>query len=98
MPQTPQNFYNIDPIARNLGLEDILTPEEEVFYRQLQPIKDAAGSVVCAGTSFVVRREALESIGDFVTDSLSEDYFTGIRLSSQGYRLAYIVQSLCQRF
>ena len=56
--QTPQNFYNIDPIARNLGLEDILTPEEEVFYRQLQPIKDAAGSVVCAGTSFVVRREA----------------------------------------
>ncbi|MCC0175589.1 glycosyltransferase [Waterburya agarophytonicola K14] len=92
--QTPQNFYNIDPIARNLGLEDILTPEEEVFYRQLQPIKDAAGSVICAGTSFVMRREALESIGGFVTDSLSEDYFTGIRLSSQGYRLAYIDEKL----
>ena len=92
--QTPQNFYNVDPIARNLGLEDILTPEEEVFYRQLQPIKDAAGSVVCAGTSFVVRREALESIGGFVTDSLSEDYFTGIRLSAKGYRLAYIDEKL----
>ncbi len=92
--QTPQNFYNIDPIARNLGLEDILTPEEEVFYRQLQPIKDAAGSVVCAGTSFVMRRSALESIGGFVTDSLSEDYFTGIRLSSQGYRLSYIDEKL----
>ena len=92
--QTPQNFYNIDPIARNLGLEDILTPEEEVFYRQLQPIKDAAGSVVCAGTSFVMRREALESIGGFVTDSLSEDYFTGIRLSSRGYRLTYIDEKL----
>ncbi len=92
--QTPQNFYNIDPIARNLGLEDVLTPEEEVFYRQLQPIKDAAGSVVCAGPSFVVRREALESIGGFVTDSLSEDYFTGIRLSSKGYRLAYIDEKL----
>lgn len=92
--QTPQNFYNIDPIARNLGLEDILTPEEEVFYRQLQPIKDAVGSVVCAGTSFVMRRSALEAIGGFVTDSLSEDYFTGIRLSSQGYRLAYIDEKL----
>lgn len=92
--QTPQNFYNIDPIARNLGLEDVLTPEEEVFYRQLQPIKDAAGSVVCSGTSFVVRRKALESIGGFVTDSLSEDYFTGIRLSAQGYRLAYIDEKL----
>ena len=92
--QTPQNFYNVDPIARNLGLEDVLTPEEEVFYRQLQPIKDAAGSVVCAGTSFVVRRKALESIGGFVTDSLSEDYFTGIRLSARGYHLAYIDEKL----
>jgi len=92
--QTPQSFYNTDPIARNLGLENILTPEEEVFYRQLQPIKDGAGSVVCSGTSFVVRRQALESIGGFVTDSLSEDYFTGIRLSAQGYRLAYIDEKL----
>ena len=92
--QTPQTFYNVDPIARNLGLEDVLTPEEEVFYRQLQPIKDGAGSVVCSGTSFVVRRKALESIGGFVTDSLSEDYFTGIRLSAKGYRLVYIDEKL----
>ena len=92
--QTPQSFYNTDPIARNLGLEDILTPEEEVFYRQLQPVKDGAGSVVCSGTSFVVRRKALKSIGGFVTDSLSEDYFTGVRLSAQGYRLAYIDEKL----
>ncbi|MGK7952653.1 MAG: glycosyltransferase [Xenococcaceae cyanobacterium] len=92
--QTPQSFYNTDPIARNLGLENVLTPEEEVFYRQLQPIKDAAGSVVCSGTSFVVRRKALESIGGFVTDSLSEDYFTGIRLSATGYRLVYLDEKL----
>jgi cellulose synthase (UDP-forming) len=65
--QTPQTFYNIDPIARNLGLENVLTPEEEVFYRQIQPIRDGAGSVVCSGTSFVVRRSALEAIGGFVT-------------------------------
>ncbi|TVQ42140.1 MAG: glycosyltransferase [Gloeocapsa sp. DLM2.Bin57] len=92
--QTPQSFYNIDPIARNLGLEEILTPEEEVFYRHLQPIKDAAGSVVCSGTSFVVRRSALEEIGGFVTDSLSEDYYTGIRLSANGYHLVYLDEKL----
>ncbi|WP_449001108.1 glycosyltransferase [Myxosarcina sp. GI1(2024)] len=92
--QTPQSFYNTDPIARNLGLEEVLTPEEEVFYRQLQPIKDGAGSVVCSGTSFVVRRKALESIGGFVTDSLSEDYFTGIGLSAKGYSLAYLDEKL----
>jgi len=92
--QTPQSFYNADPIARNLGLENVLTPEEEVFYRQIQPIRDAAGSVVCSGTSFVVRRSALEEVGGFVTDSLSEDYFTGIRLSAQGYRLIYLDEKL----
>ncbi len=92
--QTPQSFYNIDPIARNLGLENVLTPEEEVFYRQIQPIRDAANSVVCSGTSFVVRRSALEAVGGFVTDSVSEDYFTGIRISAIGYRLVYLDEKL----
>ncbi len=92
--QTPQSFYNADPIARNLGLENILTPEEEVFYRQIQPMRDAAGSVVCAGTSFVVRRTALEATGGFVTESLSEDYFTAINLASQGYKVIYLEEKL----
>ncbi len=92
--QTPQSFYNPDPIARNLGLEDILTPEEEVFYRQIQPIRDGAGGVICSGTSFVVRRSALDATGGFVTDSLSEDYFTGIRLTAKGYRLLYLDEKL----
>jgi cellulose synthase (UDP-forming) len=92
--QTPQTFYNSDPIARNLGLEAVLPAEEEVFYRQIQPMKDGAGSVVCAGTSFVVRRKALKEIGYFVTDSLSEDYFTGIRISAQGYDVIYLDEKL----
>ncbi|OLP16542.1 cellulose synthase catalytic subunit [Leptolyngbya sp. 'hensonii'] len=92
--QTPQSFYNADPISRNLGLENILTPEEEVFYRQIQPIRDGAGSVICSGTSFVVRRSALQETGGFVTDSVSEDYFTGIRLTAQGYRLLYLEEKL----
>jgi cellulose synthase (UDP-forming) len=75
-------------------LENVLTPEEEVFYRQIQPIRDGAGSVVCSGTSFVVRRSALEAIGGFVTDSVSEDYFTGIRISAIGYRLVYLDEKL----
>ncbi len=92
--QTPQSFYNIDPIARNLGLENVLTPEEEVFYRQIQPLRDSAGSVVCSGTSFVMRRSALEAVGGFVTDSISEDYFTGIRISALGYGLVYLDEKL----
>ncbi len=92
--QTPQSFYNHDPIARNLGLENVLAPEEEVFYRQIEIIKDSADSVICSGTSFVVRRSALQTVGGFVTDSVCEDYFTGIRLSATGYRLVYLDEKL----
>ncbi len=92
--QTPQTFYNPDPIARNLGLENILTPDEEVFYRQIQPIRDGVGGVICAGTSFVVRRSALTETGCFFTESLSEDYFTGVRLAAKGYRVLYLNEKL----
>ncbi|MEM1172747.1 MAG: glycosyltransferase [Cyanobacteria bacterium P01_H01_bin.35] len=92
--QTPQTFYNIDPISRNLGLENILTSEEEIFYRQVQPIRDSSDGVGCVGTSFVVRRKALESVGGFVTESICEDYFTGIRLSAKGYRQVYLEEKL----
>jgi cellulose synthase (UDP-forming) len=93
--QTPQSYYNSDPIARNLGLENILVPEQEVFYRQIQPVRDGTDSVVCAGTSFVMRRSALLNAGgEFVTSSLSEDYFTAVRLSGKGYRLIYLDEKL----
>ncbi|NEO79241.1 MAG: glycosyltransferase [Moorea sp. SIO4G3] len=92
--QTPQSFYNPDPIAYNLGLEDVLLPEEEVFYRQVQPIRDGAGGVVCAGTSFVVKRDIIEAAGGFVTDSLTEDYFTGIRIAAMGYQVIYLDEKL----
>ncbi|MEM9503905.1 MAG: cellulose synthase catalytic subunit, partial [Cyanobacteria bacterium P01_E01_bin.43] len=92
--QTPQSFYNPDPIARNLGLEGILTPDEEVFYRQIQPMRDGVGGVVCSGTSFVVRRAALEATGGFVTESLSEDYFTAVRLAAQGNQVIYLEEKL----
>lgn len=75
-------------------MENVLPSEEEVFYRQIEPIRDGVGSVICAGTSFVVRRRGLEEIGSFVTDALTEDYFTGVRLSAQGYRLIYLDEKL----
>ncbi|MBU7586374.1 MAG: glycosyltransferase [Nostoc sp. TH1S01] len=92
--QTPQSFYNADPIARNLGLENILTPDEEVFHRHIQSIRDSAESAICAGTSFIVRRAALEKTGGFVTESLSEDYFTGVNLAAYGYRIIYLNELL----
>ena len=92
--QTPQNFYNHEPLARNLGLEEFVTSEEEIFYRFVQPIRDGASGLVCTGTSFIVRRWVLEAAGGFVTDSITEDYFTGVRISALGYKLVYLNEKL----
>ena len=92
--QTQQGFYNPDPVARNLGLDGILPPEVEIFSRHYQPLRDTNGTTICYGSSFVVRRSALEDINGFVTESLSEDYFTGINLSARGNRIVYLDEVL----
>jgi cellulose synthase (UDP-forming) len=92
--QTPQCFMNADPVMRNLGMERWLLPDEESFYRWIEPVRDGWGAVVCAGTSFVVKREALQQVGGFVEQALSEDFVTGIALRAKGWRLVYLQQKL----
>ena len=92
--QTPQCFMNADPVMRNLGMERWLLPDEESFYRWIEPVRDGWGAVVCAGTSFVVKREALQQVGGFVEQALSEDFVTGIALRAKGWRLIYLQQKL----
>ncbi len=92
--QTHQSFFNVDPATKNLGLENALTHEVEVFSRYYQPLRDGTETALCYGSSFVVRRSALEAIGGFVTGTVSEDYLTGINLSSLGYRVLYLDESL----
>ncbi len=92
--QTPQSFINADPVMRNLRMESWLLPDEESFYRWIEPVRDGWGAVVCAGTAFVVRRRALDQVGGFVESALSEDYVTGIALREQGWRLLYLQQKL----
>ena len=92
--QTPQAFINADPVMRNLRMESWLLPDEESFYRWIEPVRDGWGAVVCAGTAFLVRRRALDQVGGFVEGALSEDFVTGIALREQGWRLLYLQQKL----
>ncbi len=92
--QTPQSYMNADPVMRNLGLERWLLPDEESFYRWIQPTRQNLNAVVCAGTSFLMRREALERVGGFETATPSEDLATGIRITAAGYRNHYLSEKL----
>ncbi len=92
--QTPQHFLNADPVMRNLAMEAWLLPDEESFYRWIEPVRSAWDAVVCAGTSFVVRRSALAEVGGFVEQAISEDLVTGMALAARGWKLRYLGEKL----
>ncbi|MFM7169890.1 MAG: glycosyltransferase [Cyanobium sp.] len=92
--QTPQSYMGADPMMRNLRLERWLMPDEESFYRWIEPSRDRLSAVVCAGTSFVMRRSALCAVGGFETATTSEDLATGIRMVAAGYRGLYVAEKL----
>ena len=92
--QTPQNFFNEDAVQRNLGLEQALEDEQRLFFRTLQPGRDAFNAIVCHGTCWVGRRSALEETGGIPTETLTEDWATSIRLQAAGYRLLYLNEAL----
>jgi cellulose synthase (UDP-forming) len=92
--QTPQHFLNADPVMRNLAMEVWLLPDEESFYRWIEPVRSSWEAVVCAGTSFLGRRTALEEVGGFVEQAISEDLVTGMVLASRGWKLRYLGEKL----
>ncbi|HIK46992.1 MAG TPA: glycosyltransferase [Thermosynechococcus sp. M55_K2018_012] len=94
MVQTPQHFFNEDPITVNLGLEGIVNNEQSLFFRFIQPSRDWWDAVVCCGTCFVIRRSALDEIGGIPTDTITEDYMTSMKLQSLGYRVKYLNEAL----
>ena len=92
--QTNQSYYNADPIARNLGIQSLIPHEAEMFSCHYQLLRDGVEASGCYGTSVVLRRSSLEEVGGFVTDSITEDYYTGVKISALGYKIVYLDEKL----
>ncbi|WP_267222697.1 glycosyltransferase [Dyella silvae] len=92
--QTPQFYYNADPIQHNLGTTDSWVDEQRVFFDVFQPSRDAWDSAFCVGTSFVVSRKAITSAGGFPTDSVCEDIHTTYLLRRNGYITRWLNERL----
>lgn len=85
--QSPQVF---DSTARMGWLERGAGATQELFYRFIQPSRDAIGAAICVGTSAIYKREALEANGGFAKIDHSEDIYTGLELQDHGYQLKYV--------
>lgn len=92
--QTPQHYFQAEFHNRNLGLDVVMPSDLDYFFRYLQVIRDRANAVICCGTSYVVRRSALESIGGYVTSCLIEDHQTSTKLLTRGWSIRYLNEVL----
>lgn len=83
----PQLFYNTprgDPLCQSL----------DFFVHVCEPIKDALGVAWCTGSGYVVRRAALDDIGNFPLGSLAEDVATSTLMLGKGWRTAFVHEPL----
>jgi cellulose synthase (UDP-forming) len=83
--QTPQVYGNLRTlVSRGAAFM------QSVFYRFVQPGRNAFNAAFCVGTNVVFRRAATDQIGGMYTKSKSEDVWTSILLHERGWRSIYI--------
>jgi cellulose synthase (UDP-forming) len=94
--QTPQHFFNPDPIQHNLGIERAYPDEQRFFFDHIQPARDAWGIAFCCGTSSMMRWSSLMAIDGFPTGSVTEDFLITLRLQEEGYSTVYLNEALTE--
>jgi cellulose synthase (UDP-forming) len=92
--QTPQHFFNPDPLQHGFGAASRWPDEQRFFFDVLLASKDAWDVAFCCGTSSVTRREALEQVGGFPTESVTEDMLLSLKLKELGWKTAYLNERL----
>ncbi|MEY9460378.1 cellulose synthase (UDP-forming) [Bradyrhizobium ottawaense] len=94
--QTPQHFFNPDPIQHNLGISTAYPDEQRHFFDNVEPARDAWGIAICCGTSSVMRVQAVEQIGWIPTQSVTEDFLLTLKLAENGWQTVYLNEPLTE--
>lgn len=92
--QTPQHFYNKDPIQTNMGLMQIYPDEQRLFFDQMAASRDAWQAAFCCGSCSIMRRQAVDAVGGIPTQSITEDLLTTLVMLRKGYQTIYLNERL----
>lgn len=88
--QTPHHFFSPDPFEYNLGVFQTKPNEGALFYGLVQDGNDLWNSTFFCGSCAILRRKALDEIGGFAMDTVTEDAHTALTLHRNGWHSAYI--------
>ncbi len=93
--QTPQDYYNIDSFQFNNNVKKKLLWHDQTFFYQVgQAGRDYWNASSFCGTSAVLRRSALDKVGGFATETVTEDMHTAVKLQKSGFKSVYHPESL----
>ncbi|MEX2691876.1 glycosyltransferase family 2 protein [Rhizobium mongolense] len=92
--QTPQFYYNADPVQHNLLASKAWVDDQRIFFDVMQPSKDGWGAAFCVGTSCIVRRDALDLIGGMPQETVTEDIHLTYRLLQKGLKTRWLNERL----
>ncbi|MCY0880405.1 MAG: glycosyltransferase, partial [Firmicutes bacterium] len=73
-----------------------LPHEQDFFMQEMLQGRDRWNAAMFVGTNAIFRRTALEAIGGFATNGLTEDVTTGMRLHARGGRSAFIARCVAR--
>lgn len=88
--QTPQEYYNVDSFQHRLDpKKKYIWAEQYLFYSLIQPGRDHWKAAYFVGSCAIMRRKALDDIGGFATESVTEDLLTSVRIHAKGWASVY---------
>ena len=90
MVQTPHHFYSPDPFQRNLAAGTRVPSEGNMFYGLIQDGNDYWNATFFCGSCAVLRRSALNEIGGFAVETVTEDAHTMLKMHRKGWDSAYL--------
>lgn len=88
--QSPHHFLNDDPFEKNHDIQGRMPAENDMFYRAVQKGLDFWNTSFFCGSAALLRRKAIESVGGFSVDSITEDASTSVKMHSKGWHSAYV--------
>ena len=88
--QTPHHFYSPDPFQRNLAAGTRVPSEGNMFYGLVQDANDYWNAAFFCGSCAVLRRSALDEVGGFAVETVTEDAHTMLKIHRAGWDSAYL--------
>lgn len=92
--QTPHHFYSPDPFERNLSAARNVPNEGALFYGPVQQGNDNWNATFFCGSCAVIRRTALDEVGGFAVETVTEDAHTALKMQRRGWNTAFLALPL----